>query len=316
MNGDQSEIKRECRGKVFSLSNHIIGMFDSGVGGLTVMKKMLASIPQIRVVYFGDTARVPYGNRTKEELIRFGEEIITFLISQGAEAVVMACNTSSALALPTLQERFHIPMIGTIDQGARLAVRQTKEGKIGLIATEGTVRSKAYSLAVSQALAKGFLPQDDKLRAAWQNGEQPVALIKAQGCPLFVPIVEAGLSNSAEARAIAKIYLAPLIVAGVDSVILGCTHYPFLTPVLQEILGDQVRLIDPAEAMVEELLNVLRQLTEPSVQNVQDDLGSQIRSNWRARYYVSGDPELFAQVGNTLLDEPIMGVQQLNWHDL
>lgn len=297
------------------MARHIIGMFDSGVGGLTVMKRVLAAIPEARVVYFGDTARVPYGNRSKEELIRLGEEIITFLIGQGAEAIVMACNTSSALSLPTLQERFTIPIIGTIDQGAGLAVQLTREGRIGLIATEGTVRSKAYSLAISQALSRGILPENERLRRSWQQGEQPVSLVRAQACPLFVPIVEAGLANSGEARVIAKFYLAPLLEAKVDSVILGCTHYPFLSAVLREILGEDVRLVDPAEAMVQELQKVLLALDSAALKQREskgEDSGGR-RKDWRVRYYVSGNPELFAQVGNTLLDEPITGVHQHDW---
>ena len=173
----------------------VIGMFDSGVGGLTVMKEILASIPEVKIVYFGDTARVPYGNRGPEELIGFGEEIITFLISQGAEVIVVACNTSSAIALPVLQKRFDIPILGIIEPGARLAVEKTLGGKIGLIATEATVRSKAYALAVSRALAKGTVPQDLDMKGAWQNGEEPIALVRAQACPLKVPLVEEGIAN-------------------------------------------------------------------------------------------------------------------------
>ena len=230
---------------------HVIGMFDSGVGGLTVMKEILARIPDLKIVYFGDTARVPYGNRSKEELIRFGEEIITFLISQGAEAIVVACNTSSATALPALKDHFDIPLLGMIEPGSRLAVEETANGKIGLIATETTVRSRAYSLAVSKALAKGVLPRAQDLKKAWKNGDQPISVVKAQACPLFVPLVEAGLANSLEARGIARTYLAPIKEAGVDTLILGCTHYPFLTPVIREVLGEGVKLIDPALAVVE-----------------------------------------------------------------
>ncbi len=287
----------------------IIGMFDSGVGGLTVMKEILDHIADVRIIYVGDTARVPYGNRTLEELTRFGEEILTFLISQGAEVIVAACNTSSATALPVLRERFDIPLIGMIEPGARLAVESTKEGRIGLIATEATVRSKAYASAVSKALAKGLLPQDKKLRTAWQHGEQPIVLVKAQACPLFVPLVEAGLSNSAEARGIARTYLEPIAQAEVDTVILGCTHYPFLTPVLREVLGHQVVFVDPALAVVEELQELLYRL------DVRDaaDTSAVVQSNWRVRYFVSGDPGLFRQVGNTLLHEPIAEVQRISW---
>lgn len=291
----------------------VIGMFDSGVGGLTVMKEILDQLMDVRVVYFGDTARVPYGNRSREELIRFGEESISFLIGQGAEVIVVACNTSSATALSALRERFDIPMIGMIETGARLAVEKTSTGKIGLIATETTVRSKAYSSEVSRALSKGTFPKDPTLLAAWQQGEKAIALVRAKSCPLFVPLIEAGLANSAEARGIAHTYLEPLQEAGVDVLILGCTHYPFIEPVLREILGENVAIIDPATGVVEELKTLLQRMEggglygpvrPPSV----SVLG---QKHWRARYYVSGDPGLFRQVGNTLLQEPIDLVEQI-----
>ena len=298
----------------------VIGLFDSGVGGLTVMKEILEQLLDVRIVYFGDTARVPYGNRTREELIRFGEEIVTFLIGQGAEVIVVACNTSSATALPVLRERFDIPMIGMVEPGARLAVKKTIAGRIGLIATETTVRSKAYSSGVSRALAKGSLPEDAELRGAWQHGEQAISVVRAQGCPLFVPLIEAGLANSAEARGIAKTYLAPLKDAGVDALILGCTHYPFLEPVIREILGEDVVIIDPALAVVQELGLLLEQMDEREqagwVGNATAPSALVLgKGHWRTRYFVSGDPGLFRQVGNTLLQEPIDLVEQVTLGD-
>lgn len=287
----------------------VIGVFDSGVGGLTVMREILEQLLDVQIVYFGDTARVPYGNRSREELIRFGEEIVTFLIGQGAEVIVVACNSSSATALPVLREHFDIPMIGMIEPGARLAVEKTIAGRIGLIATETTVRSKAYSTGVSRALAKGVLPENPELRGAWQQGEQAITVVKAQGCPLFVPLVEAGLANSSEALGIAKTYLSPLKDAGVDALILGCTHYPFLEPVIREILGEDVLIVDPALAVVKELELLLEQMDEQKETRVLD------KSHGRTRYFVSGDPGLFRQVGNTLLQEPIDLVEQVTLGD-
>lgn len=288
---------------------HIIGMFDSGVGGLTVMKEVLERLPEVRIVYLGDTARVPYGSRSREELIRFGEEIITFLKSQGAEAVVVACNTSSANAVPVLKEHFDIPLIGTIEPGALSAVKATRNGRIGLIATEATVRSKAYSSAVSRLLAKGILPEDGELREGYQLGERSIALVRAQACPLFVPLVEAGLSKSPEARGIARTYLESIQSEGVDALILGCTHYPFLAPILREILGEKIELVDPAQAMVEELKRVLEQLDE------KDEAEDQRMDSWQYRFYVSGDPGLFKQVGDTLLPGRIQDVRRVSWGD-
>lgn len=313
----------------------VIGVFDSGVGGLTVMKEILEQLLDVRIVYFGDTARVPYGNRSREELIRFGEEIVTFLIGQGAEVIIVACNTSSATALPVLRERFDIPMIGMVEPGARLAVEKTIAGRIGLIATETTVRSKAYSTGVSRALAKGSVPENSVLRQAWQQGEQAIALVKAQGCPLFVPLIEAGLANSSEARGIARTYLAPLQAAGVDALILGCTHFPFLEPVIHEILGEDVLLVDPALAVVKELELLLKQMDEqerkknsgPVGQGRNEGTAKYLglapspsalvlgKGHWRTRYFVSGDPGLFRQVGNTLLQEPIDLVEQVTLGD-
>jgi glutamate racemase len=291
----------------------VIGIFDSGVGGLTVMKEILEQLLDVRIVYFGDTARVPYGNRSREELIRFGEESVTFLIGQGAEVIVVACNTSSATALPVLRDRFDIPMIGMVEPGARLAVEKTIAGRIGLIATETTVRSKAYSSGVSRALAKGSVPRDKALREAWQHGEQAIAVVKAQGCPLFVPLIEAGLANSAEARGIARTYLAPLQAAGVDVLILGCTHYPFLEPVIREILGEDVLIVDPALAVVEELRTLLQNMDGRRGLEAVDPFSNPVlgKSYWRVRYFVSGDPGLFRQVGNTLLQQPIDLVEQV-----
>ena len=299
---------------------HVIGMFDSGVGGLTVMKEIMEQLPELRIVYFGDTARVPYGNRSREELIRFGEEIITFLISQGAEAIVVACNTSSANAVPVLKDNFDIPLIGTIEPGARSAVKVTENGKIGLIATEATVRSKAYSSAISRVLSKGILPEKRELRDAWQQGEQPISLVKAQACPLFVPLVEAGLANSSEARGIARTYLSSIQEAGVDALILGCTHYPFLAPILREILGEKIQLVDPAKSMIEELKRVLDKLEEKDTLEGSGFKTEQVETEsekvtWKDRFFVSGDPELFKQVGDSLLPGKIQDVIQVSWGD-
>ena len=290
----------------------VIGIFDSGVGGLTVMKEILERLLDVRIVYYGDTARVPYGNRSREELIRFGEEIVTFLIGQGAEVIVVACNSSSATALPILRDRFDLPMVGMVEPGARLAVEKTIAGRIGLIATETTVRSKAYASGVSKALAKGSLPENVVLREAWQHGEQAIALVKAQGCPLFVPLVEAGLANSSEARGIAKTYLTPLQAAGVDTLILGCTHYPFLESVIRETLGEDVLIVDPALAVVKELETLLQHLDDWERKGLIEAPASPSlgKKHWRVRYFVSGDPGLFRQVGNTLLQEPIDHVEQ------
>jgi glutamate racemase len=198
-----------------------------------------------------------------------------------------------------------------IEPGARLAVEKTKTGKIGLIATEATIRSKAYSSAISQVLSKGVLPKNLALKESWQQGEQPIALVKSQACPLFVPLVEAGLSKTPEARGIARTYLSGFDTACVDALILGCTHYPFLVPVIREILGEEVTLIDPAQAMVDELKVVLEKLDEAQ----EKEPKRTAKETWKLRFYVSGDPELFQSVGNTLLPGQIQEVRKVIWGD-
>ncbi len=285
------------------MKQHIIGMFDSGVGGLTIMKEILSAIPEVKIIYLGDTARVPYGSRSREELIRFGEEICSFLIKEGAEVIVAACNTSSANALPVLKERFDLPLIGTIEPGAEAAVGATRNGRIGLIATDATVKSKAYTVAVQRVLEKGILPRDEKFAQDWAEGRRTIQLVKDQACPLFVPLVEKGLANSTEALEVAKGYLAEIQQAQVDTLILGCTHYPYLASVINSILGDKVLLVDPAKTMVEELKMVLGQLKEKD----NEDIGLD------HRFFVSGEPEIFRQVGNTLLPGLIGHVEKVNW---
>lgn len=282
------------------MKKHIIGMFDSGVGGLTIMKEILSEIPDVKIIYLGDTARVPYGSRSQEELIRFGEEICSFLIKEGAEIIVAACNTSSANALPRLKESFNLPLIGTIEPGAEAAVRATRNGKIGLIATEATVKSKAYSTAVQRVFEKGILPKT-------------IQLVREQACPLFVPLVERGLANSAEAREVAKTYLAEIQQAQVDTLILGCTHYPYLASVIHSILGEKVLLVDPAQTMVKEIKAVLEQLKVKDNEVDKNRERDEDTDKDRHRFFVSGDPELFRQVGNTLLPGLIDHVEKVSW---
>lgn len=283
---------------------HVIGMFDSGVGGLTVMQEMASHFPDVEIIYFGDTARVPYGNRTVQELLRFGEEIISFLIGQGAEGIIVACNTSSAMVLNALQERFPVPMVGMIEPGSRLAVEETAGGRIGLIATEATVRSKAYASGISKALARGCVPHNVRLFKDWREGKKTIGLVGSEACPLFVPLIEAGLANSEEARGIARTYLAPLQKAGIDTLILGCTHYPFLSGVIREIMPE-VKLVDPAQAVMEEVEKMLAELDRRGGTNGEKE----------DRYFVSGDAELFKKVGNTLLKKAITNVEQVRWED-
>lgn len=213
----------------------IIGVRDSGVGGLTVARRILGRIPNARLLYFADTAHVPYGDKTPAQIRHYALSISEFLLGQGAELVVFACNTTSAYALKHARQRFEQPIIGVIEPGARVAAA-TSEGKVGIFATAATVQSQVYTEVLL--------------------GLRPELEVHEIGCPAFVPLVEARRAATLEAKEACKHYMAPLLRSGVDTVILGCTHYPLLLPILCDI-APGVRFIDPAEAVAEEVLNTL-----------------------------------------------------------
>ncbi len=204
-----------------------LGVFDSGIGGLTVARALFERLPHESVIYFGDTARVPSGPKSPDTVRRYSAEILAFLLQRGVKAVVVACNTSTAHALSYLQERSSVPVVGVIEPGARAAVAATKTGTIGVIGTAGTIASGAYERAIKA------------LRSD--------ARVHSQACPLFVPLVEEGWFEHPAAELIAREYLEPLRRAKVDALVLGCTHYPLLKPLLSRIMGQAVTLVDSAE---------------------------------------------------------------------
>jgi glutamate racemase len=206
-----------------------IGVFDSGVGGLTVVSALRRRLPGESILYLGDTARLPYGSKSPDTVTRYTRRNIEFLTERGVKAVVVACNTASALALPDL-DLHGVPTWGVIEPGARAAAAVSR-GKVGVIATEATVRSDAYPRA---------------LRAL-----RPDLEILSQPCPLFVPLVEEGWHDDPVTEEVAERYLRPLLAAGVDTLVLGCTHYPLLKPVLQRVAGPGVTLVDSAEQVAE-----------------------------------------------------------------
>src|SRR5436189_6002191 len=205
-----------------------LGVFDSGIGGLTVARALFERLPHDAVLYFGDTARVPYGPNSPETVRRYSAEILAYLLDRGVKAVVVACNTSTAHALDHLRARAPVPVVGVIEPGARAAAAATRSGTIGVIGTAGTVASGAYERAIKAV--------------------RPDATVVSQACPLFVPLVEEGWFDHPAAELIAREYLQPLSRAAIDVLVLGCTHYPLLKPLLQRVLGPGVRLIDSAEA--------------------------------------------------------------------
>ena len=214
-----------------------IGVFDSGVGGLTVAREIMRQIPQERIVYFGDTARVPYGSKSTDTLIRYTRQIIRFLKTRGVKAIVVACNTASAVALEAVRDELDIPIIGVVRPGAKVAVQATKNKKIGIIGTETTVNSGMYVKLIQELL--------------------PDAQVIGKACPLFVPLVEEGWTKDPVTEEVARRYLADLQNSDIDSLILGCTHYPLLRHMVGEIMGENVTLVNPAYETALELKALL-----------------------------------------------------------
>ena len=208
-------------------SSSPIGVFDSGIGGLTVVAALRRTLPAEKILYVGDTARVPYGGKSPETVTRYSKEIADVLVSEGAKMVVVACNTASALAVPSLSLSYPVPLVGVIEPGAAAAVLATRNGRIGVIGTKATVTSDAYGKAI-RAL-------------------NPEIIVTAVACPLLVPLIEEGLFEDEITRTMVRRYLEPLLRAGIDTLVLGCTHYPLLKRVIARICGKQVTLVDSAE---------------------------------------------------------------------
>jgi glutamate racemase len=219
------------------MSNTPIGIFDSGIGGLTVAKAIRRLLPRESTIYFGDTARVPYGPKSPETVRRYAREILDWLLGKDVKAIVVACNTVTAHALDDLRERSPVPVIGVIEPGARAAAGASVRGTVGVIGTAGTIASAAYPQALRRI--------------------RPELQVIDRACPLFVPLVEEGWFDHEATRLVAEEYLAPLRQAGVDVLVLGCTHYPMLKPLIRRVMGDAVQLIDSAEETAAELANVL-----------------------------------------------------------
>lgn len=218
--------------------NSPIGVFDSGVGGLTVAREIMRQLPNERIVYFGDTARVPYGNKSKETVTRYSRQIVRFLETQQVKAIVVACNTASAYALEDLEKESDIPMIGVVKPGARAALAATVNKKIGVVGTEATISSGIYSRYI-------------------EEHDSGVSVI-GKACPLFVSLVEEGLWEDPVTDEIARRYLTELIDSGIDTLILGCTHYPMLRSTVGKIMGEKVTLVNPAYETARELKSFWR----------------------------------------------------------
>lgn len=253
-----------------------IGVFDSGVGGLTVVKEIMSQLPGEHILYFGDTARLPYGSKSKETVTEYSRQIARFLLSQGVKVIVVACNTASALAVDTLRGEFDVRILDVVRPGAQAAADVTKNGNIGIIGTEGTIRSGIYSKLLYQI--------------------NPDLNVYGKACPLFVPLAEEGWIYDSVTREVARRYLGEFQGKDVDSIVLGCTHYPLLRnlirDVVQEVLGDGVALVNPAVETAKNLKNLLAE---------HDLLAAGGQVSEHNTFYVSDGAEKFRFLANSIL---------------
>ena len=262
-----------------------IGVFDSGVGGLTVAREIMRQIPNERLIYFGDTARVPYGSKSKETVTKFSKQIVRFLETQKVKSIVVACNTASAYALEEIEKELDIPIIGVVKPGARVAAEATKNKKVGVIATAGTIQSQIYTEYI-------------------QGIEQDIQVI-GKACPLFVPLVEEGLLEDPVTDEIATRYLNELKDIGIDTLILGCTHYPLIRSTVGRIMGEGVTLVNPAYETARELKGLLEkeELLNPSTQR----LGTN-----QYQFFVSDGADKFKTFANSILKYGILSAQVIH----
>lgn len=264
--------------------NAPIGVFDSGVGGLTVAREIMRQMPNERLVYFGDTARLPYGSKSKETIIRYSHQIIRFLETKQVKAIVIACNTASAYALDEVKQDSLVPIIGVIKAGARMAVDSTRNGKIGIIGTEGTINSNIYTEVMM--------------------GMRADIEVTGRPCPLFVPLVEEGLLHDSVTDEIASRYLSTLKGKYIDTLILGCTHYPLLRSTIKRIMGEDVVLVNPAYETALELKSLLTE---------NDLLIDEESSNQGEKYcfYVSDAADKFTRFATSILPGEVKETVQI-----
>lgn len=263
-----------------------IGIFDSGIGGLTVAKRVMSILANENIIYFGDTARVPYGSKSNSTVIEYSIQDAQFLIKKNVKLIIVACNTASSVALNALREKFEIPIIGMIEPGANLALETTKNGKIGVIGTNATINNKAYSEKLKQL--------------------DPQIQVFEKACPLFVPIAEEGWLDHPATKLVAKEYLQDFIDNGVDTLVLGCTHYPLLSETIQEIMGKSVTLIDSGFAAS---LQVENHLKGRGIRNDSVQLGQK-------EFYVSDLPDKFKLLAERFLGSELTHIEKIDVESL
>lgn len=264
--------------------NAPIGVFDSGVGGLTVAREIMRRMPKERIIYFGDTARLPYGSKSQDTVLRYSRQIIRFLMTKQVKAIVIACNTASAYALTAMERELDIPIIGVIRAGAKTAVEVTRNGKIGVIGTEATISSGIYTDVMRQM--------------------RPDIEVTGKSCPLFVPLVEEGLLHDSVTDEIASRYLSVLKGRFVDTLVMGCTHYPLIRSTLGRLMGEDVVLVNPAYETSVELKRLLeeKELT-CTVETAPKE---------RYRFYVSDLAEKFTAFATSILPEEVKGTEKIH----
>lgn len=261
-----------------------IGVFDSGIGGLTVAREIMRNLPSEKIVYFGDTARVPYGSKSKDTILRYCRQIIRFLQDQEVKAIVIACNTASAFALEAVKDEVDIPILGVIDAGARVAAQETRNKKVGVIGTTGTIGSQIHARQI-QAL-------------------NPEIQVIGKACPLFVSLVEEGWYHDWITMEIAKRYLQEFKDERVDTLILGCTHYPLLRSTIRQVMGDEVRLVNPAYETALELREVLSSMNLLSTGTGMEE--------FPYRFYVSDLADKFTNFANSILPYDVKMTQRID----
>jgi len=258
-----------------------IGIFDSGVGGLTVARELISQLPNEDIIYFGDTARVPYGIKSRETVIKFSIENILFMLKHDVKLICVACNTVSSFALPVIKNHFRVPIVGVISPGVKEAVYATQNKRVGVIGTRGTINSRAYESEIKQL--------------------DPSVKVIGVSCPLFVPFAEEGLIEGSAVMELAKTYLKPLKRAGVDAVILGCTHYPLLKPVIKKVMGSSVELIDSAKQVAIEVKDIL---SNEGLCNT--------KGKGSHKFFVSDNPEWFKSLAGRFLGRVVKDVTKVN----
>lgn len=261
-----------------------IGVFDSGVGGLTVVDEIMKQLPNEQIIYFGDTARVPYGNKSKKTIIRYSNQIVNFLLSKNIKAIVIACNTASAFALESIVSEVSIPVVGVIKPGARIAASVTKNSNVGIIGTKGTISSGIYQRFLNEIAAE--------------------VKVYGKACPLFVPLVEEGWINDPITFDVAKRYLSEFLDYNIDTLVLACTHYPLLRDTIASVVGDKVNLVNPAYETAKTLKQVLKA----------NNIESKVISG-KHEFYVSDGVDRFNNFANGILPHYLKDAREINIED-